>query len=232
MTPIAVIYTPFADKFSVPRQPGLAPAIKSRIQLTGDYHHAESIRGIEQHSHLWLLFEFNQNPRSEWKERVRPPRLGGNDSVGVFATRSPFRPNGLGLSVVKLEQVLQSADGHVELLVSGADLVTATPIVDIKPYIPYVDSVTDAYSELAAQPPIPLTVSFSPQAKQQLTVQQQQIPELADAIRQVLSQDPRPAYHKKKQTQRRYVSRLYHLELHWQVNGQQLMVEEITPVAA
>lgn len=139
ITPVARIKNGYNEKFGVPRQSGLAPEIKSEIIFSKEYRDENSIRDIEQYSHLWLVWGFSEN-NGEWSPTVRPPKLGGNKRVGVFATRSPFRPNSLGLSVVKLEEIKNTIDGKV-LVVSGADLVNGTPIFDIKPYLPYVDSI-------------------------------------------------------------------------------------------
>ncbi|RUO44754.1 tRNA (N6-threonylcarbamoyladenosine(37)-N6)-methyltransferase TrmO [Idiomarina aquatica] len=226
LQPIALIRTPFPDKFSIPRQPGLAPSVTARIEFTGDFDHLASIQGIEQHSHLWLLFEFNQHRDHGWRERVRPPRLGGNKSIGVFATRSPFRPNNIGLSVVKLVEVVREPE--VALVVAGADLLDQTPIMDIKPYVPYVDCLPDARSEFAQAKPAPLSVHFTDQARLQLSEHQQLRPELGAVLVEVLSQDPRPAYHASKNPDKRYASRLYDLDVHWHVRDQQLWVTAIT----
>ncbi|RUO77281.1 tRNA (N6-threonylcarbamoyladenosine(37)-N6)-methyltransferase TrmO [Idiomarina seosinensis] len=225
MHPIAIVHSPFPEKFSIPRQPGLAPAVTSTIVLTGDYDHQASIEGIEQHSHLWLVFEFHQHSSNQWKEKVRPPRLGGNKSVGVFATRSPFRPNNLGLSVVKLVAVKRSPT--VELVVAGADLLDQTPIIDIKPYVPYVDCINSASSEFAGSQPEFLTVAYSERAAKQLDRYLPQTPELKQVIDQVLRQDPRPAYHKHSNHSRQYGSRLFNYDIRWVVNDKSLMVEEI-----
>lgn len=137
--PVAIIKNGYNEKFGVPRQSGLAPEIKSEIVFNEEFRDENLIRDIEQYSHLWLIWGFSENNRG-WSPTVRPPKLGGNKRVGVFATRSPFRPNSLGLSVVKLEEIKNTIDGKV-LVVSGADLVNGTPIFDIKPYLPYVDSI-------------------------------------------------------------------------------------------
>lgn len=139
ITPVARIKNGYNEKFGVPRQSGLAPEIKSEIIFSKEYRDENLTRDIEQYSHLWLVWGFSEN-NGEWSPTVRPPKLGGNKRVGVFATRSPFRPNSLGLSVVKLEEIKNTIDGKV-LVVSGADLVNGTPIFDIKPYLPYVDSI-------------------------------------------------------------------------------------------
>ena len=140
--PVAIIKNGYNEKFGVPRQSGLAPEIKSEIVFREEFRDENLIRDIEQYSHLWLVWGFSEN-NGEWSPTVRPPKLGGNKRVGVFATRSPFRPNSLGLSVVKLEEIKNSVKGKI-LVVTGADLVNDTPIFDIKPYLPYVDSIPEA----------------------------------------------------------------------------------------
>ena len=140
--PVAIIKNGYNEKFGVPRQSGLVPEIKSEIVFSEEFRDENLIRDIEQYSHLWLIWGFSEN-NGEWSPTVRPPKLGGNKRVGVFATRSPFRPNHLGLSVVKLEEIKNSEKGKI-LVVSGADLVNGTPIFDIKPYLPYVDSIPTA----------------------------------------------------------------------------------------
>ncbi len=142
ISPIAVIKNGYKEKFGVPRQSGLAPSVESQIVFLEDFRDENMIRDIEDFSHLWLIWGFSQN-NGEWSPTVRPPKLGGNKRTGVFATRSPYRPNSLGLTVVKLNEVKDSKNGKV-LVVSGADLVDGTPIFDIKPYLPYVDSVPQA----------------------------------------------------------------------------------------
>lgn len=140
--PVAKIKNGYMEKFGVPRQSGLAPSVKSEIVFEQNYRDENMLRDIEQYSHLWLIWGFSEN-QEKWSPTVRPPKLGGNKRVGVFATRSPFRPNSLGLTVVKLEEVKATNNGKV-LVVSGADLVNDTPIFDIKPYLPYVDSIVTA----------------------------------------------------------------------------------------
>ena len=183
MEPIAHIRSPFAEKFGVPRQPGLAPHVAAEIVFEPAYRNPECVRGIDAFSHLWLIWAFHRNG-SEWHPTVRPPRLGGNTRLGVFATRSSFRPNGLGLSAVRL---LSVEPGPV-LRVSGADLVDGTPIYDIKPYIPYADSIPDAAQGFTATPWEPLQVQLPP------TLPPQATPEWVLALQEVLAQDPRPAY--------------------------------------
>jgi tRNA-Thr(GGU) m(6)t(6)A37 methyltransferase TsaA len=142
INPVAVIKNGYKEKFGVPRQSGLAPSVESEIVFLEDFRDENMIRDIEKFSHLWLIWGFSQN-NGEWSPTVRPPKLGGNKRTGVFATRSPYRPNSLGLTVVKLNEVKNSPEGKI-LVVSGADLIDGTPIFDIKPYLPYVDSIPQA----------------------------------------------------------------------------------------
>lgn len=186
--PIAYIHNGFQEKFGIPRQSGLTDAV-SRILFEPPYRVTEAFRGIEEYSHLWLIWDFSESHRKMWSPTVRPPRLGGNVRKGVFATRSPFRPNPLGLSCVKLEKLeLHTPDGPI-LYVSGADLLDGTPIYDIKPYLPYVDSIPDAQGSFAEEKKgYHLQVEFEEGCLAQITKEQEQI------LRQLLAQDPRPSY--------------------------------------
>lgn len=188
---IAVIRTSFGEKFGVPRQPGLAPSAKGRIVFEKEYRNPDTLRGIGGFSHLWILFRFHL--AEGWSPTVRPPRLGGNERVGVFASRSPFRPNNIGLSVVKLERVeWDSPEGPV-IHVSGVDLVDGTPVVDIKPYVAYSDALPEARSGFAGAPPeTSLSVEFAPGLRGRLEAES---PGLATLIGEVLAADPRPAFH-------------------------------------
>ena len=185
---IAHIKTDFPTKFGIPRQSGLAPNLEAAIIFEPEYSSAEALRGIEGFSHLWLIWGFSANINKEWSPTVRPPRLGGDARMGVFATRSSFRPNSLGLSCVRLLKVQDSTEGKV-LLVSGADLMDGTPIYDIKPYIPYADSIPDATSGFISSHDWPKLEVIDPQDALAA------IPanKLSGLI-EVLSQDPRPAY--------------------------------------
>ena len=187
--PIAYIYNDFPDKFGIPRQSGLAKHLKATLQFEPEFRSPEIIRGLEDYSHLWLIWGFSKNIQSGWTPTVRPPRLGGNVRKGVFATRSPFRPNPLGLSSVRLESIEFDKKSGPILHISGADLMNGTPIFDIKPYLPYVDCHPDASNGFAGSvKDYALQVEFP---KELLDI----IPkDKHDALLEVLSQDPRPSY--------------------------------------
>ena len=215
MEPIAHIRSPFAEKFGVPRQGNLAPHVVGEIVFEPSYRNAECVRGLECFSHLWLIWGFHRNG-TEWHPTVRPPRLGGNTRLGVFATRSPFRPNGLGLSAVRLLSVEQGP----MLRVSGADLVDGTPIFDIKPYIPYADSIPDAAAGFTASAPWePLQVQLPPSLPPQAT------PAWVEAVTEVLAQDPRPAY--QEDPEREYHLVLLPLEITFKVQGGTAVVTRV-----
>lgn len=198
--PIGIIDTCFPDKFGIPRQAGLAPSAKGILTLHSPYNNPDCVEGLEGVSHLWLTFIFHEHIDKAWKPKVRPPRLGGNEKVGVFATRSSFRPNYLGLSLVKLDRI-DCSDQQVRLYLSGVDLVSGTPIVDIKPYLAYADSLPHAINTLAEQAPATMDVKFSTSALafcQQYSAASLSNPliDLKQLIIEVLQQDPRPAYHR------------------------------------
>ena len=184
---IAHIHTKFPEKFAIPRQSGLAETV-GKIVFTPEYAVPEALRGIEEYSHLWLIWEFSETKRDKWSPTVRPPRLGGNKRMGVFATRSPFRPNPIGLSSVKLLGVEQTKEGPV-LIVSGADLMDNTPIYDIKPYLSFTDSHPDAKNGFADDAlSYALEVDFPEQLRNGIDST------LAEEIISILAQDVRPAY--------------------------------------
>ncbi len=185
---IARIHNAFDEKFGVPRQSGLADEMISTIVFEPEYRVEEALRGIEEFSHLWLIWAFDRTERETWSPTVRPPRLGGNERVGVFATRSPFRPNAVGLSCVRLAGTEKTREGTV-LKVAGADLVNGTPIYDIKPYLPYADCIPEATGGFTDRTDKRrVEVDFAPEARGKLT------PEEETALRSVLKEDPRPAY--------------------------------------
>lgn len=191
---IAHIHSAFPTKFGLPRQSGLVKELQSTIVFEPEYRNPDALRGLDGYSHLWLLWQFHKAVQEEWSPTVRPPKLGGNTRMGVFATRSPFRPNPIGLSCVKLERIEQSADNGWVLHVSGADLMDGTPIYDIKPYLPYVDSIPDAVGGFAALHETDHVEVVFP--KELLA----KVPKLLqDGLIGVLRQDPRPAYQKDPQ---------------------------------
>ena len=186
---IAKIHTDFKEKFGIPRQSGLVDSLRARIVFEPEYRVKEALRGIEEFSHLWLIWEFSEAKRDDWSPTVRPPRLGGNKRMGVFATRSPFRPNSIGLSSVKLIGIEHTENEGDVLIVSGADLLDGTPIFDIKPYLPFTDSHPDAKGGFAddkkdyeAEVIIPDDVAKG--------IDQNRLTE----IKELLLQDPRPSY--------------------------------------
>ena len=187
--PVAYIRSDFKEKFGIPRQSGRAPSLTAEVVFAAEYRNPDALRGIQDFSHLWLIFDFSKAHKTEWSPTVRPPRLGGNTRVGVFASRSPFRPNPIGLSCVKLLRVEdRGADGLV-LVVSGADLLDGTPILDIKPYIPFADCITDATGGYATvHEHDKLQVDFSPAL---LSVIQEN---KRDGLIECLADDPRPSY--------------------------------------
>lgn len=188
ITPIAYIENDYKAKFGIPRQAGLVEAATSRIVFAPEFRNSDALRGIEEFSHLWLIWQFSENVRDNWSPTVRPPRLGGNERLGVFATRSPFRPNALGLSCVRLVGVEKTANCGTVLNVQGADLMDGTPIYDIKPYIAYTDAHPDAECSYASAAPETVGVDIPPEVLAK-------IPEdkLA-ALTEVLAGDPHPRY--------------------------------------
>lgn len=191
MKVIARIHTDFTTKFGIPRQSGLVESLKAVIVFEEEYCNMDAFRGLEGFSHIWIIWQFSESVRDKWTPLVRPPRLGGNKKIGVFATRSPFRPNSLGLSSVKLDKVeLHSNLGPV-LYVSGADLMDQTPIYDIKPYIPYTDSHPEAVAGFTKENEgVTLLVEFPQQWLDMIPEERR------EGLMDVLAQDPRPSYHK------------------------------------
>jgi len=188
--PIAVIRTEFSEKFGIPRQSGLASGLRGRIVFNEEYRNPRSLRGLEDFSHLWLIWEFSANRSGDWHAEVRPPRLGGNSYMGVFATRSPFRPNPLGLSCVEIDHIENDTPDGPVIYVKGSDLMDGTPIYDIKPYIRYADSRPDAvcgYVDNLSESALKVNISDS------LAEEWREKIDLG-ALTQVLELDPRPSY--------------------------------------
>jgi len=215
LTPIAVTRSCFRDKFGVPRQPGLTRHAHARLIIASPFNREDAFRGLETASHLWLIFQFHQAVRAEWRPVVRPPRLGGNRRVGVFSSRSPFRPNSLGLSVVRNRGLSHDDEGNLVLDISDHDLIDGTPILDIKPYLAFADSVPEAGLGWAdSAPTAGLPVEFMPEAEQQLVrLPSLAYPDLKALIRDVVSYDPRPSFRRGRDEDRIYGVHLYDLNV-------------------
>jgi tRNA-Thr(GGU) m(6)t(6)A37 methyltransferase TsaA len=210
VSPIGFLRSCFKEKFAIPRQPQLAPAARGVLELVAPFDRAEAVEGLEQVSHVWLLFLFHQALEDKPRLKVRPPRLGGNASLGVFATRATHRPNGIGQSVVKLEKVEPG-----RLWLSGIDLLDGTPVLDIKPYVPYADGVPGAFNRIADAPPTPIELIWSNEALQQARQHALRLGEpLVELIEQCLAQDPRPAY-QIPEPERRYGVLLWDVQVRW-----------------
>ena len=220
---IAHIHTAFPTKFGIPRQSGLVDSLRGEVIFTPEYRSADAVRGLEGFSHIWLIWQFDRALRDTWSPTVRPPRLGGNTRVGVFATRSSFRPNSLGLSVVRLKAVETGENGMPVLVVTGADMMDGTPVFDIKPYIPFADShpeakggFTDQTKEYGLDVRIP---------EEFLTL----LPEEKRApLRTVLSQDPRPSY--QEDPARVYGMEFAGYEVKFTVSGETLYVKQVEKI--
>lgn len=216
---IARIRTDFPQKFGVPRQSGVIEALKGYVVFEPAYRNADAVRGLEGFDYIWLLWAFEGADREGWHATVRPPRLGGNTRMGVFATRSPFRPNPIGLSSVRLEQVLETEEGPV-LCVSGVDMRDNTPVYDIKPYLPYTDSHPDARDGFAAQTKgIQLEVAFPEELLAKIPQEKRQ------ALIAVLAQDPRPSY--QEDAARKYGVLFDAYDVCFTVSGKMLTVCEV-----
>jgi tRNA-Thr(GGU) m(6)t(6)A37 methyltransferase TsaA len=225
--PIGRVRSCFREKFGIPRQPGLVPAARATLELLPPYAQPATVRGLEDFSHLWLLFVFHGLPEGRWQPTVRPPRLGGNRRLGVFATRSPFRPNPLGLSAVRLERIVIGS-GRITLHLAGVDLLNGTPVLDIKPYVPYADCLLTATGGFAPEAPVAeRAVEFSPQAAAFCANWPQD--DLRELITQILRQDPRPAYVREQSDSAppSYGMKLYDFDVKWEVIDQSIYVNEI-----
>jgi tRNA-Thr(GGU) m(6)t(6)A37 methyltransferase TsaA len=210
VAPVGFVRSCFKEKFAIPRQPQLAPAARGVLDLIAPFDQPQAIEGLEQVSHVWLLFVFHQALETEPRLKVRPPRLGGNQSLGVFATRSTHRPNGIGQSVVKLDRVEPG-----RLYLSGIDLLDGTPVLDIKPYVPYADCLPTAFNRIAEAPPALIDVHWSDAALSDAHSHALRLQEpLVELIEQCLAQDPRPAY-QQPSPERRYGTRLWDLQVRW-----------------
>lgn len=231
MRPIGYLKSPYRQKFAIPRQPNLVKEAIGEIVFVEAFSDPNCLRGIEGFSHLWLVFEFHEVRDEGWSPTVAPPRLGGTEQVGVFASRSPYRPNALGLSVVEFVSVVARGK-ELRLRVAGIDLLDGTPIFDIKPYLPYADSIPHASGGYAALAPAAtdenrLQVLFSAEAEAQLDNCQGGLCDLRKFITQVLQQDPRPAQHIRKNEARDYAMHLDDFNVRWRVEGKSAEVFSI-----
>lgn len=211
---IGIVRSCFKEKFGIPRQPGLAPLAWAEIEMLPPYNDPAAFAGLEGCTHIWVQFVFHANRRDQWKAKVKPPRLGGNKTLGVFATRSPIRPAPIGLSVVRYRGVSER-DGALWVHISGVDLLDGTPVLDIKPYVPYVDCVLEAENTFAATPPVLISVDI-PADVMAVCVEywQRSGTDLAGLIIQILQQDPRPQY-QQPEPERIYGMKLLDLDVRW-----------------
>lgn len=196
--PIGYVESPFKDKYGVPRQPQLASSAKGKIKLKNDPDLMTALKTLEQFSHLWVVFVFHEHGGKKWKPSIRPPRLGGRTKVGVLSSRSPHRPNPIGLSVVKIENINVSAENGAEIAISGLDLIDGTPVLDLKPYIPYADAIVDAEAGWASGEIKKYPVLFSEEAKGFIASVRETKPHFEELVTQILEIDPRPAYQKRE----------------------------------
>jgi len=222
--PIGMIRSCYTDKFGIPRQPGLVKSATATLELIAPFNQAEALRGLEEFSHLWITFVFHASVSNDWKATVRPPRLGGNERIGVFASRSNFRPNPIGLSVVELLEV-----NGTTLKLGGGDFLDDTPVLDIKPYIPYSDSLPDAKGGFAHDvPKAANSVAFSPEVEARIqTLETPERPRLKQLISDMLSYNPRPAY-QTDDPERVYGTTVFDLNVKWKQTGKRVTVIGLT----
>ena len=224
---IGTIHSCYKEKFGIPRQPGLVSSTAT-IEIATEYSQDDAFRELENFSHIWVFFVFHAVEKKAWKPTVRPPRLGGNQRVGVFASRSMFRPNPIGLSVVELKSV-ERVENKVVLTIVGGDFLDTTPVIDIKPYIPYADSIDTAKSGYAIEKPASkFDVVFSEKAQENMKKAEEKYPRLRIIITEILKLDPRPAYHEKKQIKKEFAIKLYDYDLKWHVDDNKIIVTALT----
>lgn len=232
LSPIGVVRSCYTGKFGIPRQAGLVTAAEARLELFAEFAREEAFAGLKGFSHLWLIFIFHGALAEGWRPTVRPPKLGGRRKVGVFASRSPHRPNPIGLSAVAFLGFAREERG-LALRLGGADLLDGTPVLDVKPYVPYADALPQARSGFVPAPPDrDRSVTFSPEAQAQMRARDpdghRRLPEL---ITQILRQDPRPGYMDRYPDRRDFAMRLYDLEVKWRETDGQILVTALEPAA-
>ena len=223
--PIGVIHSCFKEKFGIPRQPGLVAGARGSLELFSPYNDITMVSALETFSHIWIIFLFHGNEPGKWGRMVRPPRLGGNRRVGVFASRSGFRPNPVGISAVQLESIEQ-AKGTTFLHLKGIDLLDQTPVIDIKPYVPYSDRIVEAVDGYADQPEREkLSVSFTAEADAVCqTLEAVKHPALKRLIKEIVGNDPRPGYYALKKNESEFGMVLFDLNIRFQVTGHQAVI--------
>ena len=225
---IGKLHSPFTDKFGIPRQANMIRSSQAEIEFFPPYNNPEAFAGLEQFSHIWLTFNFHLNNDDKWRPMIRPPRLGGNKKIGVFASRSPFRPNGLGQSLVELREVVVE-DNRAKLIINCPDLLDGSPIYDIKPYIHYADSSENSKCSFADKTPeTVLDVTLGTAFENAYDHYKDRYPKgLEDLIKEVISYDPRPAYKRNKEDKKVYKLRLYDLDISFSVQGHKAIVFHI-----
>lgn len=223
---IGTIHSCFKEKFGIPRQPALV-ASPATIEIDIAYSKDEAFRELESFSHIWVIFVFHGIATKEWKSTVRPPRLGGNKRIGVFASRSMFRPNPIGLSVVELKNI-ERRDSKIILNIIGGDFLDQTPVLDIKPYIPYADSIDTVKAGYATEKPaVKLKVKFTAEVKSEIEKVAKKYPKIEDIIIGVLQLDPRPAYQDTKKIKNEFAIKLYEYDLKWKIDGENVIVTSL-----
>lgn len=224
--PIGRIRSCFPQKFGIPRQPGLVPQARAVLELFAPYGRAEALAGLEAFSHLWVVFVFHAHLDRPWHPTVRPPRLGGNRRIGLFASRSAFRPNPIGISAVRLDGIRQAGE-RAEIDIGGGDFLDGTPVLDIKPYLPYADAIAQAAGGFAAAAPPLLPVDFAPQAE--AACRESGDDRLKELISGVLANDPRPAYDDRADDNAVYGMRICESEVKWRVRQGRVTVLSVAP---
>ncbi len=221
LQPIGTIESCFKEKFGIPRQPGLVKSSRAVIKFQAPYSQEEAFKGLENYSHLWVQFVFHASVNQKWKATVRPPKMGGNKRIGVFATRSNFRPNPIGLSVVEIVEV-RSRSGQVEIEVAGGDFLDGTPVLDIKPYLPYADRVEEASDGLGCRDVPEQKIVETDDAREQIDAALVKYPYIRDLIQEILENDPRPGFH--RSSERIYGCHLCDYNLQWQAFEDKVLV--------
>jgi tRNA-Thr(GGU) m(6)t(6)A37 methyltransferase TsaA len=229
--PIGVIHSCFKEKFGIPRQGNLIPESKARIEITPPFNQPSAFKGLESFSHIWIVFVFHVNPANRWRSTVRPPRLGGNRRIGVFASRSGFRPNPIGLSQVELEKVYQQ-NGRLYLKIKRIDLLDGTPVLDIKPYLPWADKPSHATTGFASTPLLStIKLHFSSHAEDFFkTLPKEKRTHTRTLITQMLQNDPRPAIDRDRFRQKEYGTRIYDWNIRWEAYEDIIYVISIMPI--